>query len=467
MKRLHQALFMLFAASLALSPTLAHAESGRLNLHLDLGLGLPTAGYQAPSGQNDLNAHWGVAGWLSVDYVVAGPFAVEIIGGVGRMINTVDGTNPYDRNRPIPDGFTWGTIGAGGRLRLLDDGNLWLSAHAGYQRYAGNQFGLDGAVGYEFAVSDPIQVGVFLRGMLGFGGDAPSWVLNPEDQVTAALFLGVNGSFALIGNDNEPTTVVENAPVVIHHRRHDRDGDGIHDPDDTCPDEPEDVDTFQDTDGCPDTDNDADTILDAADRCPIEAEDMDQYEDTDGCPDPDNDADGVLDAADQCPAEAGPESNHGCPDPDDDSDTVPNRVDNCPQEAGTVEFQGCPQAQLVTIVGDHLVILEKVMFRTGSATIDRHSYPLLNNVAAVLNAHPEIHHLRVEGHTDAQGNAARNMTLSQKRAQAVVTYLTRRGGVEATRLVAEGFGPNRPLVPNATTEAEFEQNRRVEFVVVD
>lgn len=65
----------------------------------------------------------------------------------------------------------------------------------------------------------------------------------------------------------------------------DRDHDGIPDSDDQCPDEPEDVDGFQDHDGCPDPDNDQDGVLDRDDKCPNEPETKNGFEDDDGCPD--------------------------------------------------------------------------------------------------------------------------------------------------------------------------------------
>jgi OmpA-OmpF porin, OOP family len=74
------------------------------------------------------------------------------------------------------------------------------------------------------------------------------------------------------------------APEADHGR--DRDGDGIRDRVDKCPDEPEDFDGFQDEDGCPDPDNDRDGILDVDDLCPNVAEDRDGVQDDDGCPDP-------------------------------------------------------------------------------------------------------------------------------------------------------------------------------------
>ena len=242
----------------------------------------------------------------------------------------------------------------------------------------------------------------------------------------------------------------------------DTDGDGLMDDVDQCPNDPEDIDTFQDEDGCPDPDNDADGILDVNDGAPMDPEDKDGFQDEDGVPDPDNDGDGVLDTDDQCPDEAGEPANNGCPDPDRDGDGVPDRIDNCPDEAGESDNQGCKKKQLVEIKEDKLEILEKVYFRTNSSSIRSRSFALLNNVADVLNNHPEITMVRVEGHTDERGSVKYNMKLSQRRAESVVKYLIKRK-VAAERLRAEGFGPTRPVKPGATTKEEHAANRRVEF----
>jgi hypothetical protein len=131
---------------------------------------------------------------------------------------------------------------------------------------------------------------------------------------------------------------------------HDQDGDGIEDSDDGCPPMPEDVDGFEDSDGCPDLDNDADGVDDGSDRCPAEAEDRDGTADDDGCPDPDADSDGVADADDRCANEAEDrdsfQDDDGCPDADNDSDGVADGADRCANEAEDRDsFQdddGCP-----------------------------------------------------------------------------------------------------------------------------
>ncbi|MBW2381757.1 MAG: OmpA family protein, partial [Deltaproteobacteria bacterium] len=241
--------------------------------------------------------------------------------------------------------------------------------------------------------------------------------------------------------------------------------DGLLDDVDQCPNEPEDIDGFQDEDGCPDPDNDGDGVLDVNDGCPNDAEDIDGFEDEDGCPDPDNDGDGILDVDDQCPNEPGTVENNGCPDPDRDGDGVPDRVDNCPDEPGTVENHGCQEAQLVVIGAGRLEILEKVYFKTGSHKLQKRSFALLDNVAKVMNAQIEL--IRIEGHSDSTGSLKFNMRLSKKRADTVVRYLVGRGKVTKGRLISEGFGPTRPLVPDAKGKEELAQNRRVEFHIVE
>ena len=153
----------------------------------------------------------------------------------------------------------------------------------------------------------------------------------------------------------------------------------------------------------------------------------------------------------------------GCPDLDRDGDGVPDRIDNCPDEPGPVENQGCPEEQQVVIEDEQLEILDKIYFNLNSAQLQRRSHDLLDNVAAVLNAHPEISMIRVEGHTDETGPSAYNMRLSQRRAESVVRYLIDEGRVSGDRLIAQGFGETLPLVPNATTKMQLAANRRVEF----
>jgi outer membrane protein OmpA-like peptidoglycan-associated protein len=243
----------------------------------------------------------------------------------------------------------------------------------------------------------------------------------------------------------------------------DRDHDGILDVGDRCPAEPEDKDSFEDDDGCPDPDNDKDGVLDTADSCATEPEDADTFLDDDGCPDPDNDKDGVLDASDRCPIVPGVEPNQGCPDTDGDGDTVVDRLDRCPTQLGPPDNAGCPQQKMVTVGTDKLEITESVYFELGKAIIEARSLVLLDNVATVMATHAELK-IRVEGHTDSQGDAAYNLALSQRRAQAVVDYLVGKG-VDGARLDAQGYGEAKPIANNRTRDGRA-QNRRVVFSIV-
>jgi outer membrane protein OmpA-like peptidoglycan-associated protein len=124
----------------------------------------------------------------------------------------------------------------------------------------------------------------------------------------------------------------------------DYDNDGVPNLVDACAKRAEDIDLFEDEDGCPDLDNDGDGVPDVQDECPLDAEDPDGFQDGDGCPDPDNDGDGFVDADDECPDLAGDQN--GCPPPDRDGDGILDDADKCPESAedvdGFEDQDGCP-----------------------------------------------------------------------------------------------------------------------------
>ena len=288
----------------------------------------------------------------------------------------------------------------------------------------------------------------------------------------------------------------------------DRDGDGIKDDVDQCPDDPEDKDGFQDSDGCPDPDNDKDGIPDkrdacpndpetmngiadedgcpdgidgdrdkdgipdSKDKCPDDPEDKDGFQDEDGCPDPDNDGDGIKDVDDKCPMEPedkdGFQDEDGCPDPDNDHDGILDKDDKCPNEPETFngfeDEDGCPDKGRVIIEGSSIVILDKIEFEYDRADIKKTSLPIVDAVAATLKAHPEFELVYVEGHADSRGDDNYNLRLSQRRVESVVAALVERG-VEAKRLKAKGYGEYCPL-DNAENEGAWQKNRRVEFKIV-
>jgi OOP family OmpA-OmpF porin len=289
----------------------------------------------------------------------------------------------------------------------------------------------------------------------------------------------------------------------------DRDGDGIKDDVDQCPDDPEDWDQFQDTDGCPDPDNDKDGILDVNDACPLvpedfdgdededgcpegdegdrdgdgipdsldkcpdDPEDRDGFEDEDGCPDPDNDKDGILDKDDLCPNDPedkdGFQDQDGCPDPDNDNDRILDKNDACPNDPETYNgFQdqdGCPDKGLVVVEENQILILEKIYFETDSAEIMQRSFPLLDAVAATLNGNPQIKRIEIQGHADERGSDAYNLKLTRARAASVREALVQRG-VDPGRIRSAGYGERCPVDPGHN-EVAWEKNRRVEFKILE
>jgi flagellar motor protein MotB len=195
-------------------------------------------------------------------------------------------------------------------------------------------------------------------------------------------------------------------PLIIHAR--DADDDGVSDGLDRCIKEPEDKDKFKDADGCPDPDNDADTIPDVKDACPDDPEDNDGYRDTDGCADNDNDSDQILDNDDRCPFDPesynGVQDTDGCPDADKPKDTDGDRytddIDRCPYDAEDFDQDrdedGCPDEGRVQVGKDRIQITEVIFFDTGKATIQERSNSLIDELAAVIVAHPELTKIRIE-----------------------------------------------------------------------
>lgn len=241
------------------------------------------------------------------------------------------------------------------------------------------------------------------------------------------------------------------------------------DNDDQCPLDPEDFDTFEDEDGCPDKDNDGDGILDISDLCYFVPEDMDGYADEDGCPDNDNDFDGILDVNDQCPVEPedfdGFQDDDGCPDVDNEGDGIADVMDECPNEAevynNNKDEDGCPDKEaLAQVVGDTIKLNQKVFFKSGKHKILSQSFPLLNEVAEILKEKPKIE-IRIEGHTDSRGSARNNKKLSDRRAGSVRKYLMARG-IEASRMTSVGNGEDQPIDDNSTDSGRA-VNRRVEI----
>jgi OOP family OmpA-OmpF porin len=189
-------------------------------------------------------------------------------------------------------------------------------------------------------------------------------------------------------------------------------------------------------------DRDYDGVVDSEDQCAEFAEDRDGVQDSDGCPeeDLDGDHDGVADDDDECPTE---------------KETINGRDDD----------DGCPDSGDRHVVFDdgEFVVLDTIRFNTGASEIHPSAHSLLDQVALTLRAHPEIEHIRIEGHTDDTGPRELNMLLAQQRAVSVKHYLVRRG-VSPGRLVVRSYGPDRPREQGKDNTARA-KNRRVEFIV--
>jgi outer membrane protein OmpA-like peptidoglycan-associated protein len=228
--------------------------------------------------------------------------------------------------------------------------------------------------------------------------------------------------------------------IVFEPNIGDRDGDGLKDDVDRCPDDPEDRDDFEDEDGCPELDNDSDGIVDTDDQCPNEPEDKDGVDDQDGCPEPDQldrDGDGILDQDDACP-------------------DVPGVANEDP------EMHGCPIAR---VEKDEIKITQRIEFETDKARILPESEGVMQAVLAILQEYDDIREVRVEGHTDDVGKPAYNFQLSNRRAESVVQWLVDHG-IDRDRLVPQGFGLERPIADNDTPEGR-QKNRRVEFHITE
>ncbi len=245
--------------------------------------------------------------------------------------------------------------------------------------------------------------------------------------------------------------------IIFEPNIGDRDGDGIKDDVDQCPDEPEDKDGFEDEDGCPDPDNDCDGIPDVDDKCPQRAgpaaddgcpistvgdrdgdgipdnvdkcpddpEDFDGFQDEDGCPDPDNDDDGILDVDDLCPNDPedkdGFEDEDGCPDPDNDKDGILDKDDKCPNEPetynGVEDADGCPDRGRVVVTDTSIEILDMVYFEYNKAIIKPESYAILDAVAATMQGQPDDQADRDPGpHRRARRRRVQPRSVGQARA---------------------------------------------------
>ena len=407
----------------------------------------------------------------------------------------------------------------GGALSFRDDDNAPGTPSTMEEVSVGSTVPL--GLGASFAVSpQKFDVVAEVFGMVPLEGDGYfplEAILGAKAYLATNSYLTLGGGTGLLRGTAGSPDLRAFIGIVFEPRASDRDGDGISDKDDGCPDNPEDYDNFEDLDGCPELDNDHDGIadeddgcpndpedrdgvededgcperetsdrdgdglVDNLDNCPDDPEDLDGFEDDDGCPDPDNDGDGLLDVDDLCPDSPEDfdkfEDSDGCPEDDNDRDLIKDTDDQCRGVDGqrreetaetynTIDDEdGCPDRGGPVVEHDgEIEVLEKIHFEYDSDVIQKRSFKILDAVALTILANPAISKVEVQGHTDERGSDAYNMDLSQRRANAVVEYLARKK-VKRKRLEARGYGETVPLDTRRNERAWY-KNRRVEFVIV-
>ncbi|MFZ5478908.1 MAG: OmpA family protein [Myxococcota bacterium] len=400
------------------------------------------------------------------------------------------------------DAYTGGAFGGGlglsagaspGRSFLL--ANLAVDATrtdtlGDLQVGTGMRMGAGGGV----HVSDALTLGAEIDSMLTLAGGLGPFNKNPVELhgyasygrgggVTATLGAGT-GLVAGVGAPDLRLVAMIGYHGPGAEPNPDTDEDGVPDAADKCADGLEDLDGFEDGDGCADVDDDRDRIADGSDACRFDAEDYDRFEDGDGCPEKDNDEDGLADDLDACPDTKGPGATGGCP--DKDTDALADHVDSCPDAPGPRSTKGCPDRDYdlvadrddtcpteprdpredlartdgcpkrVFVGTDRIDSWSALVFDANRATLTKDSQGLLDEIAQVLNANLDITRVEVGVHTADLGDDAKALKLSQARAQAIVDHLVKKGLVDASRLTAVGYGDAKPPQnQRATDRAEL------------
>ncbi|RMF25844.1 MAG: type IX secretion system membrane protein PorP/SprF [Bacteroidetes bacterium] len=367
-------------------------------------------------------------------------------------------------------------------------------AMLGYELFLSEGFQLEPHALLKITRNAPAQVDVGARAVFGkrfwLGG-----TYRTGDALSALIGYNIGNRFRLgyafdftLSTLNQHTDGSHEITLALRLGKvNDRDGDGIPDDEDQCPEEP----GTPDNNGCPElpvaavtSDRDRDGVPDDADKCPDIAgialnqgcpfddkdndglrDDLDKCPDAfgiaanEGCPLYDSDQDGIVDSSDPCPNIPGPLQNMGCPMTDQDNDGVPDEKDQCPTTPGPVALDGCPAITAAERESLRLAI-QNLFFDTDSDRIRPEGYQSLDRLAQTLLQRPEMK-IRIRGHADQRGDELYNLELSKRRAEAVMYYLLNRG-VKREQLVVEYYGESQPLDPRPS-EASLQLNRRVEM----
>jgi outer membrane protein OmpA-like peptidoglycan-associated protein len=320
--------------------------------------------------------------------------------------------------------------------KLFNEENLYnafLTGGLGFGYYSG-----------KFGAYIPAGVGL----QANFSGTSYV-ILQSQYRVSLASNVLKDNIFYSLGIAHIMGKEVEKPKEVIIPQVVDRDGDGVLDSLDKCPD----VKGLASLAGCPDAD--ADGVADADDKCP----DVAGLPSLAGCPDADED--GIADADDKCPDQKGEPRYQGCPIPDTDGDGVNDEEDKCIDKAGPASNQGCPEIKKEVIQQ-----VEKagpmIQYELGSAKLKSTSFKSLDEIAKSMNQDNSLI-IDIFGYCDNTGSEKRNLQLSQQRADAVKNYLVSKK-VSVDRINTKGFGSSNPLEDNKS-EASRAKNRRTEMVI--
>ena len=366
--------------------------------------------------------------------------------------------------------------------------NTYVATNPGDLTY----YGIDAMIKYSFQEmikSNMIDPYAHIGGGYTFMGDASAGTVNGGLGLNLWFAENIGLSLQSTYKHSFDDTRTPNVDVVSHMQHSaglifkfggsDKDGDGIYDNEDSCPDEA----GLKAFNGCPD--NDLDGIVNSEDACPDEfgSKDLNGCPDRDGdgivdaqdaCPDekgskimkgcPDTDGDGIADKDDKCPTVKGVKENNGCPPVvvDTDGDGVQDKDDKCPTVKGTVANNGCPEVSEETIkkLNDYA---KTILFDSGKSSFQKQTFSVLQAITAILIEYPNAK-FSIEGHTDSDGSEQSNQVLSTSRSEVVKAYLIE-NGIDASRLSATGFGEKYPIDSNKT-KAGKANNRRVEVKLV-
>jgi OOP family OmpA-OmpF porin len=332
----------------------------------------------------------------------------------------------------MPDGriVPFIAIGLGG-IHYSEGFNYTYNSYYGAEpygdRFESNKYSVDYGAGVKFFLTDNIALRADVRHVLPING---KW--NNPDNVHNDFLATFGINFAFGGEKKEvvEARVEEPAapivfPVAPVEVIVDSDKDGVPDNLDKCPDTPAGV--TVDKDGCP-LDSDNDGVPDYLDKCP------------------NTPVGAVVDKA-------------GCP-LDSDNDGVPDYLDKCPNTpaGAVVDENGC--------VHEKVSMTLDVEFDTAKAVIKKKYHNEIKKVADFIKSYPGTN-VVIEGHSDnvdIHKEPERNIRLSLARAESVRKYLIEKFGIDASRITAVGYGPDKPIASN-DTEKGRKKNRRVEAVI--